>query len=77
VEELRPLVPEEATLAQLALRWILDFDAVSTTIPGAKTAEQARMNADAAGLPPLPQATRDTVADVYRRHIAPQVHPRW
>src|SRR5690348_12449445 len=30
VEELRPLVPEGATLAQLALRWILDFDAVAT-----------------------------------------------
>ena len=42
---------EEATLAQLALRWILDFDAVSTTIPGAKTPEQARANAAAAELP--------------------------
>ena len=37
VEELRPLVPEGATLAQLALRWILTFDGVSTVIPGAKT----------------------------------------
>jgi aryl-alcohol dehydrogenase-like predicted oxidoreductase len=77
VEELRPLVPEEATLAQLALRWILDFDAVSTTIPGAKTPEQARANATAAELPPLSQATHDVIADVYWRHIAPQVHQRW
>ena len=67
VEELRPLVPEEATLAQLALRWILDFDAVSTSIPGAKTPEQARANAAAAELPPLPPATHDAIADVYRR----------
>src|ERR671935_192778 len=28
VEALRPLVPDGATLAQLALRWILSFDAV-------------------------------------------------
>ena len=57
VEELRPLVPEGMTMAQLALRWILGFDAVSTAIPGAKTPEQARANATAAELPPLPPAT--------------------
>ena len=36
VEELRPLVPAGATMAQMALRWILMFDAVSCAIPGAK-----------------------------------------
>ena len=77
VEELRSLVPDGATLAQFALRWILDFDAVSTTIPGAKTPEQARANAAAAELPPLSQATHDAIADVYLRRIAPQVHQRW
>ncbi len=77
VEELRPLVPEGATLAQLALRWILDFDAVSTVIPGAKTPEQARANAAAAELSPLPTETHAVIADVYRRRIAPQVQQRW
>ena len=77
VAELRPLVPEGATLAQLALRWILDFPAVSTVIPGAKTVEQARANAAAAGLPPLPAETRAAIEDVYRRRVAPQVHQRW
>ena len=50
VERLRPLVPAGATLAQLALRWILMFDAVSCAIPGAKNARQARENAAAAAL---------------------------
>ena len=77
VEELRPLAPAGATLAQLALRWILDFDAVSTVIPGAKTPEQARANAAAAELPPLDDETHAVIADVYRRRIAPQVHQRW
>lgn len=77
VEELRALVPEGATLAQLALRWILEFDAVSTVIPGAKTPEQARANAAAADLPALPQATMQTIATLYRDRIAPQVHQRW
>lgn len=77
VEALRALVPEGATLAQLALRWILGFDAISTVIPGAKTPEQARANAAAAELPPLPDATLRAIEDLYRRRIAPQVHHRW
>jgi aryl-alcohol dehydrogenase-like predicted oxidoreductase len=77
VEELRALVPPGATLAQLALRWILGFEAVSTVIPGAKTSEQARANAAAADLPPLPAETLHTIGDLYRERIAPQVHQRW
>ena len=57
VEALRELVPEGATMAQMALRWILMHDGVTATIPGAKTPEQARANAAAADLAPLPEAT--------------------
>ena len=74
---MRALVPEGATLAQLALRWILGFEAVSTVIPGAKTPEQARANAAAADLPPLPEETLHTIEGIYREQIAPQVHHRW
>jgi aryl-alcohol dehydrogenase-like predicted oxidoreductase len=77
VEELRPLVPEGATLAQLALRWILMFDAVSTVIPGAKSPEQARANAAAADLPPLSDETMRRIAAIYDERIAPLVHQRW
>jgi aryl-alcohol dehydrogenase-like predicted oxidoreductase len=77
VEELRALVPRGATMAQLALRWILEFEAVSTVIPGAKTPEQARANAAAAELPALPRATMDAVAELYERRIAPSVRHRW
>ena len=77
VEELRPLVPDGATLAQLALRWILMHDAVSTVIPGARSPEQARANAAAADLPALPDATMALVASVYTERIAPHVHQRW
>jgi aryl-alcohol dehydrogenase-like predicted oxidoreductase len=77
VEELKGLVPEGATLAQLALRWILDFEAVSTVIPGAKSPEQARANAAAAALPPLDEETLQTIGGLYRERIAPQVHHRW
>ena len=77
VEKLRPLVQDGATMAQFALRWILDFDAVSTVIPGAKTPDQARVNAAAAELPPLPEVTLRTIGVLYRERIAPQVQHRW
>lgn len=77
VEELRALVPEGATMAQLALRWILMHDGVTATIPGAKTPEQARANAAAADLAPLPQATMDRIAVLYATRIRPLVHQRW
>jgi len=77
VEQLRALVPEGATLAQLALRWILGFEAVSTIIPGARTPEQARANAAAADLQPLPSETLQAIAELYRERIAPQVHHLW
>jgi aryl-alcohol dehydrogenase-like predicted oxidoreductase len=54
VDELRALVPAGATLAQMALRWILMSETVTAAIPGAKTPEQARANAAAADREPLP-----------------------
>jgi aryl-alcohol dehydrogenase-like predicted oxidoreductase len=77
VEELRPLVPEGATMSQLALRWILMHDGVTVAIPGAKTAEQARANAAAADLPPLSDEVMQAVGQLYRRHARPLVHQRW
>ena len=76
VEELR-ILAEDITLAQLALRWIVMFREVSTVIPGAKTAEQARENAEAASLPPLDERSMALIDDVYRRRIAPHVEDRW
>jgi aryl-alcohol dehydrogenase-like predicted oxidoreductase len=77
VEALRPLVPESATMAQLALRWILMHDAVTVVIPGAKTPAQARANAEAAELAPLQPDTMQTVARIYAERVKPHVHQRW
>jgi aryl-alcohol dehydrogenase-like predicted oxidoreductase len=77
VEELRPLVPEGATLAQLALRWILMHEGVTTVIPGARSADQARGNAAGADVPALDDAAMARVAAVYAERIAPHVHQRW
>ncbi len=77
VEALRPLVPSGASLAQLALRWTLMFDAITCAIPGARTPEQARSNAAAADLPPLDQKTMEAVRRVYDRDIRGHVHQQW
>jgi aryl-alcohol dehydrogenase-like predicted oxidoreductase len=77
VEMLRPLVPKGATLAQLALRWILMFPAVTCAIPGAKRQSQAEQNAAAADLSPLSRETMEKIRDLYERHVKQQVHQYW
>ena len=77
VEELRPLVPVGASMAQLALRWILEFPAVTCAIPGAKRQAQVDDNLAAADLPPLSPETMAKVGEIYRRLIREQVHHYW
>jgi aryl-alcohol dehydrogenase-like predicted oxidoreductase len=77
VRRLRPYVPEGATMAQFALRWILDQPAVTVVIPGARNPQQARGNATAAALAPLPAEAHHAVQEVYDELIRPQIHDRW
>jgi aryl-alcohol dehydrogenase-like predicted oxidoreductase len=77
VRRLLPLVPDGVTLAQFALRWIVDQPGVSVVIPGARNPEQARGNAAAAGVTPLTADQQDAVRAVYDELIAPQVADRW
>lgn len=77
VDELRELVPDGATMAQTALRWILMFDAVSCVIPGAKNPSQAEDNAKAAQLPAFSESQMQKVVDVYNTHIRQPVHYMW
>jgi aryl-alcohol dehydrogenase-like predicted oxidoreductase len=77
VDELRSLVPDGATLAQLALRWILMFDAVTCAIPGAKRPAQVEENVLAAELPPLTEVQMARVREIYGKYIRSQVHHRW
>jgi aryl-alcohol dehydrogenase-like predicted oxidoreductase len=71
------LAPEGATPAQTALRWLIQQPGVTTVIPGARNPEQARANAAAAALAPLPDATLAAVRELYDDRIRGQVHHRW
>jgi aryl-alcohol dehydrogenase-like predicted oxidoreductase len=77
VRELAPLVPPTTTMAQFALRWIIDQPGVTTVIPGARNATQVAANAAAAQLPPLTGEQQAGVREVYDRLIRPHVHDRW
>ncbi|ADJ42109.1 oxidoreductase [Amycolatopsis mediterranei S699] len=77
VERLRGLVPSGRTLAQFALRWIIDQPGVSTVIPGARNAGQAEANTAAAALPPLSAEATAAVRETYDELIRPLVHDRW
>jgi aryl-alcohol dehydrogenase-like predicted oxidoreductase len=77
VEELRALVPEGATMAQLALRWILMFPDVTAAIPGARNAAQTADNIRAVELPPLSESVMEHVREIYDRNVRAAVHGRW
>jgi aryl-alcohol dehydrogenase-like predicted oxidoreductase len=77
VEVLKGLIPPGATMAQLALRWILMFDAVTCAIPGAKRPAQVEDNCRASDLPPLSDEQMALVRELYDRKIRALVHQRW
>jgi aryl-alcohol dehydrogenase-like predicted oxidoreductase len=73
-DALKPLVPAGCTMAEMALRWCLDFDAVGVIIPGAKNPQQAHANARASDLSPLPRELHAQLAGFYHREV--QAHIR-
>jgi aryl-alcohol dehydrogenase-like predicted oxidoreductase len=77
VRELRSLLDPGQSMAQFALRWVIDQPGVSTVIPGARNPEQVRGNAAAAALAPLRDDQLTGVGDVYDRLLRAHVHDRW
>jgi aryl-alcohol dehydrogenase-like predicted oxidoreductase len=58
-EALRPLVPPEMTMAEMALRWILSNPDVSVVIPGMRKAQNVEANLAASDAGPLPAGLLD------------------
>jgi aryl-alcohol dehydrogenase-like predicted oxidoreductase len=75
--EFSALAPAGASAAQTALRWIIQQPGVTTVIPGASSAEQARQNSAAADLPPLDQPTLDAIENLYDKYFRASIHSRW
>ncbi len=77
VDQIRPLVPPGASMAQFALRWILMFDAVTCAIPGGKSPKQVADNCAAAELAVLPPDLMERISSIYSSKIRPSLHHRW
>jgi aryl-alcohol dehydrogenase-like predicted oxidoreductase len=69
--------PAQWAPAQWALRWVIQQPGVTTVIPGAHSTGQARQNAEAASLPPLPQAELGAIEGLYDKYFRATVHDRW
>lgn len=68
IEKLRSvLATERLTMARASLEYALDFDAVSTVIPGAKTASQIRENMLASSTPLLRIQESFQLREMYNR----------
>lgn len=52
-DELKTLVPAGQSFAEFAIRWCLDYDAVSVVIPGARNPDQVRSNLRPSAQAPL------------------------
>jgi aryl-alcohol dehydrogenase-like predicted oxidoreductase len=72
-DRMKKLVPGKLSLGDMALRWCLDFDAVSAVIPGAKSPEQVTGNARASSLDPLPESLHAELAGFYAREVAQHI----
>lgn len=73
VEQIRALVPGELSMAQMAMRWILDHPEVTTVIPGASSAKHAKSNAQASSLEPLAAELHQKLSTFYQQDVAQHI----
>ena len=76
VEELKKLLPDNFSLTDLALKWILMHNEVSVVIPGATNKSQVEMNTRAADLEDI-SSLLPKINSIYDKLIKPDVHNRW
>lgn len=76
-DELKKLVPRGMTVADLALRFILDFDAVTTIIPGASNALQPVRNAKVSDLLPLDETLHRQLKDFYLNRVEKHIRGKY
>jgi aryl-alcohol dehydrogenase-like predicted oxidoreductase len=69
--------PDGVSPAQAALAWVVQQPGVTTVIPGARNASQARSNAWAGNVGPLGADFLAGVQRIYDERIRASVHPRW
>ena len=74
--EFAAFCPDGVTPAQAALAWVIGRPGVTSVIPGARSPEQARSNASAAGVV-LPADFDAQAAALYDREFRAVIHPQY
>ena len=72
-DALKDMLPEGMNMAEMAQRWILDHEAVSTIIPGASHVHQAANNASISDLDPLPADLHEALSRFYQTDVADHI----
>jgi aryl-alcohol dehydrogenase-like predicted oxidoreductase len=73
VEQVRAILVSGFPLAQMALRWCLDYPAVTTVIPGATSPLMAVQNAEASDMPPLSSELHAALAELYTARVSAHI----
>jgi len=60
-------------MADFALRWCLDYEGITTVIPGARNPAQARGNVRASDLAPLPMLLHAKLRRFYDEQVAAHI----
>jgi aryl-alcohol dehydrogenase-like predicted oxidoreductase len=68
-DALKAYVPQDLSMAQMALRWILDHEAVSVIIPGASSPDQVHTNAAVSGLKELSKELHEQLGTFYEDKV--------
>ena len=76
VKELKKLLPQDFSLTDLALKWILSHDEVTVVIPGAKNKLQAQLNTRASDMNNI-NTIMNSISDIYQSYFKDDVHSRW
>jgi aryl-alcohol dehydrogenase-like predicted oxidoreductase len=72
-DEIKHWLPAGMSLADLALRWLLDQPAVSTIIAGVTRPDQLKANAAVSRMDPLEPALVEKLKDFYVEKVRPEV----
>lgn len=65
----KDILPDDLTMVQLALRWILDHQALSCIIPGASSPKQVIGNVEVSNLEALSSETHQALAELYKTQV--------
>ncbi len=76
VSELQEILPKNFSLSDLALKWVLEHDEVTTVIPGATNKNQVSLNSNVSNLPSISELM-PKIEKIYEQRIKDDVHNRW